>query len=342
MTVAAIVPRNDYTGTGSVDTYAYGFKILDQDDLLVVVADTDGLEETLTIGVDYTVTGVGLANGGNVVLTSDLTLNYHLTILQNVAIEQETSIRNDSEYYASIHEDTFDTSRRIDQQVAEMLQRAILFKKTSTTTGIFISDIVAESVLMSNVAGDEVDWEPRASFVGPTGPQGATGDPGEASVWFVGTGVPSVLVGVDDDMYLDDANGDVYQKQVGAWVLVANIAGPTGATGPTGFGTKNASTMSPAGTTQTVNWNLGEIQVLDLGSASGDVTLTFTNVSVAVARYTLFIIQGGTPRNVIWPASVKFPQAQAPIISTVDNAVDKVEMLWDTVNYYGDWNNSYA
>lgn len=168
MTVAAIVPRNDYVGTGLVDTYAYGFKIVNQDDLLVIKADTDGVEEVLTLGVDYTVTGVGLINGGTVVLSSDLENNYTLTILQNVPIEQETSIRNDSEYYASIHEDTFDTGRRIDQQIAESLGRAILFKRSSTATGIYIGDIVPDSVLLSNPAGDGLDWADSSDFAGTT------------------------------------------------------------------------------------------------------------------------------------------------------------------------------
>lgn len=341
MTVAAIIPRNDYIGTGLVDTYAYGFKITSDAYLTVIKADTDGVEEVLDLGVDYTVTGVGNIGGGNVVLTNDLEDDYALTILQNVPVEQETSIRNDSEYYASIHEDTFDFGRRIDQQVAEVLRRAILFKRTSTTQNIYISDIVADSVLLSNGTADEVDWAPRSDFVGPTGPQGPSGDPGQASVWFVDTGVPDPGLGVDEDMYLDDANGDVYQKQSGTWVLTANISGPTGAAGPTGFGTLNGTPLVPAGTTQTVDWDLGNFQTIDLGSASGDVTLTLDNPSADPARYTIFVIQGATPRDLIWPAGVYFPQGQAPILSQTDDAIDKIELLWNTTNYYGDWNNDY-
>lgn len=69
-------------------------------------------------------------------------------------------------------------------------------------------------------------------IAGPSGPQGPTGADG--SKWYVGTGVPLVGLGVDNDMFLDDATGDVYQKQTGTWTLVDNITGPTGPPGTNG------------------------------------------------------------------------------------------------------------
>ncbi len=69
---------------------------------------------------------------------------------------------------------------------------------------------------------DGVAWVPTAN----AGPQGTPG-----SVWYNGVGVPPPLVGIDGDYYLDNPTGDVYQKQAGAWVQIANIKGPTGASG---------------------------------------------------------------------------------------------------------------
>lgn len=54
---------------------------------------------------------------------------------------------------------------------------------------------------------------------------GGGGGGGPASAWLVGTGVPGSGLGVDGDMYLNEANSDVYQKLAGTWVLVANIKG---------------------------------------------------------------------------------------------------------------------
>ena len=81
---------------------------------------------------------------------------------------------------------------------------------------------------------------------GPAGPPGMDGEDGDdgmdgadgapGSVWFEGTGPPGAGLGIDGDFYLDDANGDVYQKIGGTWTLVANIKGPAGADGADGEG----------------------------------------------------------------------------------------------------------
>lgn len=69
-------------------------------------------------------------------------------------------------------------------------------------------------------------------IMGPLGPEGPEG-PGMP--WLVGTGVPDDLVGEELQLYLNESNGDVYQKS-GTWQLVANIRGPEGG-GGTGMGT---------------------------------------------------------------------------------------------------------
>ncbi len=102
-----------------------------------------------------------------------------------------------------------------------------------------------------------------------------------------------------------------------------------------------ATTLTPVGTTQTVNFNLGNVQKLDTGSASGDVTLTFSNPSTG-GTYTLFIIQGVTSRLITFPATVKWPQGQAPILSTANGSIDKITFYYDGTNYYGDWEVAYA
>ena len=50
---------------------------------------------------------------------------------------------------------------------------------------------------------------------GPQGPPGPPGPPG--SVWYNGSGPPSNSLGVNGDYYLNDGNGDVYQKVGGTW-----------------------------------------------------------------------------------------------------------------------------
>lgn len=103
-----------------------------------------------------------------------------------------------------------------------------------------------------------------------------------------------------------------------------------------------ATPLVPSGTTQAIDWVNGSIQVLNVGSASGDVTITAFNNPQAAGRYTLFIIQGATPRDVIWPASVKWPQAQKPILSVGSGDIDKVDLYFDGTNYFGSWDLAFA
>lgn len=102
------------------------------------------------------------------------------------------------------------------------------------------------------------------------------------------------------------------------------------------IGYTQAAALTPLGTTQTIDFNLGNIQYLDVGSATGDVTLTLSNPS-AGARYLIWVTQGAVARDLIWPASVKWPQTQKPILSTVSGYVDMVELFYTGSVFRGLW-----
>jgi hypothetical protein len=107
------------------------------------------------------------------------------------------------------------------------------------------------------------------------------------------------------------------------------------------YGYTQASTLTPVGTTQTVDFNLGNVQFLNVGSASGDVTLTLSNPATG-SIYYIWITQGATARDVIWPASVKWPQAQKPILSTVSGKVDMVKLYYTGTEYRGVWELDFS
>lgn len=108
------------------------------------------------------------------------------------------------------------------------------------------------------------------------------------------------------------------------------------------YGWTEATGLAPAGTTETVDFNNGNVQFLSLASASGDVTVTFSNPAVG-SVYRIWITQGATPRNVIWPAAVKWPQGVSPILSTANGAVDLVELYYTTSAVYrGEWELNFS
>ena len=78
-----------------------------------------------------------------------------------------------------------------------------------------------------------------AGPTGPTGPAGSTGAPGGPGTpgekWFTGSGNPGTVSGaINNDWYLNSANGDYWELVSGTWTLRGNLAGPPGPQGPQG------------------------------------------------------------------------------------------------------------
>lgn len=117
MTVSTQVSRNEYTGNGATTQYDFTFRILDKSHLLVQTLDTSESIVTLTLGTDYTVTGVNRYNGGKVVLRSALPAGYKISIERSTPVTQEASIRNQGGFFPEIHEDALDKLTMLVQQV---------------------------------------------------------------------------------------------------------------------------------------------------------------------------------------------------------------------------------
>lgn len=166
MTISSSTARNDYVGNGATDVYDYGFRIFNETDLLVTQATDLGVETVLVLNTDYTVTGVGDATGGSItLLDGDLPDDYLLTIRRVVDLVQETDIRNQGEFYANIHEDTFDYLTMIDIQQQDEIDRSFKLVETSTSSPPIVDAIVPDSVLVSNSDGTQLSWTQLSDFV---------------------------------------------------------------------------------------------------------------------------------------------------------------------------------
>ena len=94
------------------------------------------------------------------------------------------------------------------------------------------------------------------------------------------------------------------------------------------IGNQIPAVMIPTGTTQTVNWNNGNRQVIDLATATGPVTLTFDN-PLPGAVYILKGIQGPIARDFLYPAAVRWAGGVPPVVSVANDAVDLFAWLFD-------------
>lgn len=132
MTVSTENRRNDYDGNGVTATFPFSFTILRPQDLRVVQADQFGAETVLVLDVDYTVSGVGVANGGEIVLTAGpLPTGHHLTLLRNMELLQSTDLRNQGGYSPEVVETALDRVVMTLQQQQEELDRALKVRESS-------------------------------------------------------------------------------------------------------------------------------------------------------------------------------------------------------------------
>ena len=117
---------------------------------------------------------------------------------------------------------------------------------------------------------------------GPAGPKGDPGDPGiqgppgtngtngmngiDGALWITGNGVPSIDLGVINDLYLDIPTGDFYLKtDSGTWTLQGNLKGPQGADGTLANGDQPGNTPYWNGT----EWILNSSNLFNNGGNIG-------------------------------------------------------------------------
>lgn len=101
-------------------------------------------------------------------------------------------------------------------------------------------------------------------------------------------------------------------------------------------------TYTPSGTTQTIDLANNLSHKLDLGSATGDVTLTLSNPRLGVS-YIIEVTQDNTtPRDIVWPATVKWAGGSAPTVSTGALAIDTIVLWWNGSNYRGVYSQNFS
>jgi len=134
MSISSETDRNDYVGNGSVSTYSYSFRIFSSSHLLVTTLTSAGVESTLVLNTDYTVTGVGNSSG-TIVLTTALASGTDLTIRRVLPITQTTDFRNQGSFFPESHEDALDRGIMIAQQQQDEIDRSLKVPETEDSIG---------------------------------------------------------------------------------------------------------------------------------------------------------------------------------------------------------------
>lgn len=166
MSVNSVTSRNDYVGTGLVTTYSYSFRIFLESHLLVTKRTSAFVETTLVLNTDYTVTGVGDATGGTIVLATALEDDALLTIRRVLPLTQPTDIRNQGVFFPETHENAFDRTVMMVQQQQDILNRSFRAPENEVAIG----ELPSEEARASKLLGFDADGDPIATSGGLDGP----------------------------------------------------------------------------------------------------------------------------------------------------------------------------
>ena len=137
MAVSDVTPRIQYLASNGQDTFAYTFKIFSDGDLDVYLTPagqpSDPSADILALNVDYTVTGVGLDEGGNVVLTNPATLDDVITIERDITEDRLPSFdfQVNGTFTAEQLNENLDKQVMISQQNESLIKsRGLLYPAT--------------------------------------------------------------------------------------------------------------------------------------------------------------------------------------------------------------------
>ena len=147
-----------YTGTGSTDTYAYDWTILDKSEVLVYEISDTGASSLLTVDTDYTVGNVGVEGGGNITRTAgNLPSGYQWLITSNFAPTQETSFSSQGRFDPGVHEAAFDKLTRLIQQIEEVNNRTLQLSVTSQGVSAVLPDPIPGYTIVWNAGGTALE-----------------------------------------------------------------------------------------------------------------------------------------------------------------------------------------
>jgi len=105
-----------YYPNGVTTQFPVDFRFIDKTDLVVTRINAEGTETTLTLDIDYTVSGGGSASGGSVQTIGAPLTGGSLTITREIDPNQLTDLRNQGDFFAEVHEDVFDKLTMLIQQ----------------------------------------------------------------------------------------------------------------------------------------------------------------------------------------------------------------------------------
>ena len=153
MSVQSDTSSISYVGNASTVTpYAVPFYFFQDEDLIVKVVDQDGIEETLVLNTDYTVSGAGVESGGSVVTGGGaIPVTSTVTIYRELDATQPTVFTENAAFPAAEQERGLDRATMLVQQALRGVAQSFRFR-VSDGAAAEVEKIV-DSLFGLNVSG---------------------------------------------------------------------------------------------------------------------------------------------------------------------------------------------
>lgn len=179
MTVANNNPRNQYTATSGQTIFAYTFEIFAKEDI-VVLQNGAALSE----GTDFTVSGVGNDNGGNVTLTTGATANDLIVIYRDMDLNRTVDYQQSGDFLAQDVNDDFDrlwlALQQVDAQTNASVHLSITTQQLINTTLLTDNNSILTTGFTSEGDGGAGIWR-KTGVTGLTASQ-SPADLGDAKL----------------------------------------------------------------------------------------------------------------------------------------------------------------
>ena len=141
-----------YAGAGTTGPFTVGFRFLENSHLSVIRTSAIGVDSTLTLTSDYTVSGAG-GSSGAVTLVAALAVGEKLTVIRNVPFTQDADYVQNDAFPAESHERALDKLTMQTQQLLEEVGRALTLPATAASVSTQLPSPQANNVIGWNESG---------------------------------------------------------------------------------------------------------------------------------------------------------------------------------------------